>query len=98
MAFQDVILKLQSKILILFLLIILNMIYIQKIVITPIDITSFFPTNNVLDSRSNIIQNEQRLLFASSKNKELFEELYGLGIIEDIFEIRHHEKTSSIRQ
>lgn len=72
------------------------MVYIQKIIITPIDIKSFFPTNDILDGQSSIIQKEQRLLFTSSENKGIFKELHGLDIIEDIFEIPNNTQTSMI--
>ena len=81
---------------ILFLLLILNVIFIQKIIISPINIESFFPKSSVLNGESSIIKNKQRILFSSSEEKGTLEELLEAGIIEDIVEVPHHENTSMI--
>ena len=81
---------------ILFLLLILNVIFIQKIIISPINIESFFPKSSVLNGESSIIKNKQRILFSSSEEKGALEELLEVGIIEDIVEVPHHENTSMI--
>jgi len=80
----------------LLLLLILNIIFIQKIIISPINIESFFPKSSVLNGESSIIKNKQRILFSSSEEAATLEDLLEAGIIEDIVEVPHHENTSMI--
>lgn len=80
----------------MFLLLILNVVYIQKITISPINIESFFPKSSVLNGESSIIKNKQRILFSSSEEEGTLEDLLELGVIEDIVEVPHHENTSMI--
>ena len=84
------------KILILLVLFILNVVYIQKITISPINIESFFPKSSVLNGESSIIKNKQRILFSASEEEGKLGNLLELGIIEDIVEVPHHENTSMI--
>ena len=75
---------------------ILNIIFIQKIIISPINIESFFPKSSVLIGESSIIKNKQRILFSSAEEEDALKGLLEAGIIEDIVEVPHHKNTSMI--
>ena len=81
---------------ILFLLLILNVIFIQKITISPINIESFFPKSSVLNGQSSIIKNKQRILFSPSEEESTLGDLLEAGVVDDIVEVPHHENTSMV--
>ncbi|MBT8348113.1 MAG: hypothetical protein HKP62_01535 [Sulfurovum sp.] len=78
------------------LLVVVNLFYINKITIVPMNIESFFPQDSMVENNTSILKNSKRILFSANTDKKALDALREDGILNDVMNLENFNHTSML--